>query len=38
MENKAFDIKSMTLAELKQAVEAMGEKPFRANSSMSGFM
>ena len=30
MENKAFDIKSMTLAELKQAVEAMGEKPFRA--------
>ena len=30
MENKAFDIKSMTLTELKQAVEAMGEKPFRA--------
>lgn len=30
MENKAFDIKSMTLPEVRQAVEAMGEKPFRA--------
>ena len=30
MENKAFDIKSMTLAEVRQVVEAMGEKPFRA--------
>ena len=30
MENKAFDIKSMTLPEVRQVVEAMGEKPFRA--------
>ena len=30
MENKAFDIKSMTLPEVRLVVEAMGEKPFRA--------
>ena len=38
MENKAFDIKSMTLPEVRQVVEAMGEKPFAQNSSMSGCM
>lgn len=38
MQQEKTDIKSMNLEELKSYMESIGEKPFRANSCISGCM